>query len=100
MKDNLTYFSFSTICKIRVEHWQQGDSPFCTGVVPEQASEVPAERAKLGNESGGVREQGDGSCITITSHQVVASAAARRGKQRGITTERDHEHSDDGAVSL
>jgi len=69
-------------------------------VVPEQASEVPAERAKLGHESGCLREQGNGGCATITSHQAIAPAAARRGEQRGITAERDHQHPGGGAVSL
>lgn len=50
-------------------------------MVPEQTSEVPAEREELGPESRRLHRQGDGDRVAVAPHQAVALAA--RGEQRG-----------------
>lgn len=72
---------------------------FCVGVVPEQAGEVPAERAELGDEPRRLRGQRDGSRVTPASHPGVASHAAQRGEQYGIVAEYA-DHPGNGPVFL
>lgn len=49
--------------------------PFGVGMVPEQAGEVSAKRAELGDEPRRLYGQRDGGRVTVASHQSVASLA-------------------------
>lgn len=69
-------------------------------MVSEQAGEVPAERAELGDEPGRLRRQGDGGRATAASYQGVAPSAALGREQCGIVAGRSCYHPGDGAVLL
>lgn len=69
-------------------------------MVPEQAGEVPTERAELGDEPGRLRGQGDGGRATAAPYQGVASSAAPGGEQRGIVAGRGRYHPGDSAIFL